>query len=391
VEKQNLFEARTSGYHTYRIPGIAVTKNKTVLVTTEARPGVGGDYDFNDVLMRRSTDGGRTFAPPVKIVDHSSYGDGPASNFVMFPDRNTGRVVAMFFHDYARVFTIHSDDDGATWSTPVEITAVFEQFLPEYPWRVCANGCGHGLQLRSGRMIAPVWLSDGGGSENGSHRGHRPSVLASVYSDDCGQTWQRGDIVCRHGDVVEGVTLHNPSETTAVELSDGRVLFNIRHETTNHRRLVAISPDGASRWQDFHFDEALLEPICMASLLRYDWPAGDQPGRILFSNPDNLEQTMTTWALDRKRLTIKLSRDDGRTWPVSKVLEPGPAGYSALARLADGTILCLYECDQVESMCDDRYLRLARFNLQWLDSHENPDCGAVRCIPDHPAEETANS
>ena len=79
---------------------------------------------------------------------------------------------------------------------------------------------------------------------------------------------------------------------------------------------------------------------------------------------------MATWALDRKRLAIKLSRDDGRTWPVSKVLEPGPAGYSALARLADGTILCLYECDIVNHMCDDRYLRLARFDLGWLEAAE---------------------
>ena len=370
MEKQTLFEARTNGYHTYRIPGIAVTKNNTVLVTTEARPGC-SDYDFNDVLMRRSTDGGRNFGAVVKIVDHATYGDGPASNFVMIPDRNTGRVVAMFFHDYARVFTIHSDDDGASWSTPVEITPVFEQFRPEYPWRVCANGCGHGLQLRHGRMIVPVWLSDGAGTEHGKqHRGHRPSVMASVYSDDGGGIWQRGDIVCRHGDVVEGITILNPSETTAVELSDGCVLFNIRHETKNHRRLVACSPDGFSRWSGYRFDQALLEPICMASLLRYDWPSGDQPGHILFSNPDNLEQTMAPWALDRKSLTIKLSCDDGQTWPVAKVLEPGPAGYSALARLADGTILCLYECDQVTGMGDDRYLRLARFNPQWLEASE---------------------
>ena len=133
---------------------------------------------------------------------------------------------------------------------------------------------------------------------------------------------------------------------------------------------LAISPDGAVHWKIVGFDQALLEPVCMASLLRYDWPAGNQPGHILFSNPDNLEQTMTTWALDRKRLTIKLSHDDGRTWPVAKVLEPGPAGYSALARLAGGTILCLYECDQVNHMCDDRYLRLARFDRQWLEAAE---------------------
>jgi Neuraminidase (sialidase) len=77
----------------------------------EARPGRGGDYDFNDVLMRRSTDGGKTFGP----------------------------IVAVFHDEYARAFTLHSDDDGATWSEPTEITEVFHAFKPDYPWVVCAK------------------------------------------------------------------------------------------------------------------------------------------------------------------------------------------------------------------------------------------------------------
>jgi sialidase-1 len=367
MDRQNLFEARTHGYHIYRIPGMAVTRNQVVLVTTEARPGKGGDYDYNDVLLRRSSDGGQTFGPVMTIVDHVTYGEGPVSNFVMIPDQNTGRVVAVFFHDYARAFTLFSDDDGATWSTPVEITAVFEQFRPEYAWRVCANGCGSGLQLRNGRMIMTVWLSDGSGSEMGpKHRGHRPSVVTSIFSDDGGATWQRGEIVARHGDEVAGVTVVNPSETAAVELSDGTVLFNLRHESLNHRRLLARSPDGAGQWQMLGFDPELLEPVCMASLLRYRWPSGDQPGCLLFANPDTTDKTMVSWAMDRKRLTIKLSEDDGQTWSLARILEPGPAGYSALARLADGTILCFFESGMVSGMCDTRYLCLARFDLDWF-------------------------
>ncbi len=366
LEKQNLFEARTNGYYTYRIPGMITTRNDVVIVTTEARPGVGGDYDFNDVLMRRSTDGGRTFEPFVKLVDHTTYGDGPASNFVMIPDHESDRVVAVFHHDYARAFSLYSDDDGATWSEPVEITATLDAFKRDYPWQVCANGCGCGLQLRNGRMIIPVWLSDGSGTEMGKHRGHRPSLVASIHSDDCGATWQRGEIVCRHGDEVAGETVINPSETIAVELADGGVMFNIRSESAIHRRLTAISPDGATGWNGQRWDKALLEPVCMASLLRYDWPANGQPGRILFSNPDNLEQTMTHWACDRKRLTVKMSLDDGQTWPVARLLEEGPSAYSALARLADGTILCLYECGAGTHMCDTGCLRLARFDLDWL-------------------------
>ena len=77
--KQDLFEARQNGYWTCRIPGITVTKNGVVLVTAEARPGQGGDYDFNDLLMRRSTDDGETFEPRVRLVDHTTCGDGPVS------------------------------------------------------------------------------------------------------------------------------------------------------------------------------------------------------------------------------------------------------------------------------------------------------------------------
>lgn len=364
VEKQNLFEARKNGYWTCRIPAIAVTRNDVVLVTAEARPGRGGDYDFNDVLLRRSLDGGRTFGPSLKLIDHRAYGDGPVSNMVIIPDRSSGRVHAVFCHDYARVFSMHSDDDGDTFSSPEEITPVFATFRHDYPWRVCATGPGHGLQCRNGRMIIPVWLSDGSGTEMGGHRGHRPSIVSLIYSDDRGLTWQRGEIVCRHGDVVDGVTVVNPSETVAVELSDGRVMVNIRSESQPHRRLVAVSRDGVSRWEVRGFDDALLEPVCMASILRLNWPQPGRPGRILFANPDTTEQTMVRWALDRKRLTVKMSEDDGATWTVLRVLEEGPSGYSDLACLRDGTVFCFYECDIVTRMCDDRYLRLARFGLE---------------------------
>jgi hypothetical protein len=164
----------------------------------------------------------------------------------MIPD-HAGRIVAVFHHDYARAFTLTSDDEGATWSTPVEITEVFEQFRSDYPWQVCANGCGRGLQLRNGRMIVPVWLSDGSGTEFGRDlRGHRPSIVSLIYSDDGGQTW-----------------------------------------------------------------------------------------------------------------------------PIAKMLEQGPSGYSARAVLPDGVILCLYECDILTRMGDDRYLRLARFDMEWFSADQN--------------------
>ena len=365
IEKRDLFEARQNGYRNFRIPCLVVTKKNVVLAATEARPGNGGDYEQIDILMRRSTDGGKTFAPAVKIVDHSDYGDGPINNFVMISDQESGRVMAVFCHNYARVFMMHSDDDGVSFCKPVEMTSVFDRFHDEYPWRVCATGPGHGLQLRTGRMIIPVWLSDGSGSDQGGHLAHRPSVISLIYSDDHGDTWQRGPIVCRHGNVINGVTVVNPSETITVELSDGSVMINIRSESALHRRLVAISPDGISTWRIRGFDTALQDPVCMASILRYSWPAGDQPGRLLFANPDPINQTETP-CFDRERLTVKMSLDDGDTWPISKVLEESYAGYSDLALLPDGTVLCFYECGCIDHKYDSRSLRLARFDIHFI-------------------------
>ena len=138
-----------------------------------------------------------------------------------------------------------------------------------------------------------------------------------------------------------------------VELADGRVLFNIRSECKENRRLVSISPDGIRGWSEPRFEPALLEPICMASLIRLTWPEHGQRSRILWANPDNLENMFTkpgsVWH-DRKRLTVKMSYDECGTWPVSKVLEEGPSGYSDLGVLPDGSMLCIYECGMLGGM-----------------------------------------
>lgn len=369
MEKQDLFVARNGGYRICRIPGLCVTPGGAVLATVEARRGGGGDYDDNDILLRRSIDGGRTWDAARLLVANATYGPGPVSNFVMIADPAACRVQALFCHDYARVFSLYSSDDGATWSAPREITPVFEAYRSVYPWQVAATGPGHGTQLRSGRLVVPVWLSDGSGAEMGKgHRGHRPSVVTSLFSDDHGATWHLGELVCRNGDMVGGGTVVNPSETVMVEREDGSVLFNIRTESDRHRRLLVASPDGARGWHGFRWDDALLEPICMGALVRLNWPASDRPGRILFANPDTIEKTMAAWACDRKRVTVKLSEDDGRTWCAARVLEAGPSGYSDLVALPDGTALCLYECGALEHMCDIRAVTLARFDLEWLQA-----------------------
>src|SRR5262249_27324732 len=153
--------------------------------------------------------------------------------------------------EYERCFYLRSEDDGQKFSPAVEITSAFEQFRAEYDWKVLATGPGHGVQLRSGRLVVPIWLSLG----TGGHA-HRPSAVSTIYSDDSGQSWQRGAIVASHDR-----PLVNPSESTIAELADGRVMLNIRSESPEHRRATAISPNGATDWSVAKFDEQLVEPI----------------------------------------------------------------------------------------------------------------------------------
>ena len=304
--------------------------------------------------MRRSRDGGATWDEPHLIVDG---GKKPAHNSVAIVDGKSGVVHFLYCVNYAQAYYMKSEDDGATFSKPVEITPVFERFSAQFLWNVIATGPAHGLQLRNGRLIVPVWLSNGG-------KRHRPSAVGVIYSDNHGVTWQAGELVPN--------MLINMSETSAVELEDGAVMFNIRSEDREHRRAISISKDGAKKWSRPVFDRQLLEPVCFASLLRLNWKSANQPGRILFSNPDNLNYSGKHGSSydnnkDRVNLTIKLSRDDGKTWPVSRVLEPGVSAYSDLAVGADGTVYCCYERDGVnDSMWDTRYITVARFNLAWL-------------------------
>ena len=369
-QKITLFEARTDGYWNYRVPGMLCTESGVVLTTAEARRGRGGDWDGNDVVLRRSLDGGLTWQPARTVIRCEGYGPGPISNLVMINDASDGSVHALFCHNYARVFAIRSTDDGVTFSEPAEITASLLPFREAYPWRVVATGPGHGIQLQGsehrGRLVVPVWMSEGSSTEFGAGKlGHRPSAVASIYSDDHGQTWQCGDFVAHTDDRVI-----NPSETIPVELSEGRVLFNIRSESPGNRRLIAISPDGAHDWSLPQFDEALREPVCMASILKLEHQVTGQ-NAILFANPDNLENELVPpgghLAHDRKRLTVKMSADDCCTWPVSRVLEAGPSGYSDLAETLDGTILCVYEHGMIERMTDTRSITVARFDLAWLN------------------------
>jgi len=273
-------------------------------------------------------------------------------NPVAIIEKNSDVIHFLYCFHYKRAFYMQSNDEGSTFSKPVEITHVFDAFKSEYPFRILATGPGHGIQLDNGRLIVPVWLSP--------KRLHRPSVISVIYSDDNGKNWYPGEIIKE--------PLVNPNETQAIQLANGNVLLNIRNETEISRRAIAISKNGINNWSKPVFDQALVEPTCFASIIRFTLSEREDKNRILFSNPDSLEGEPIAFNVrPRRNLSIKLSYDECKTWPVNKVLDSGTAGYSDLAIGKDFTIYCFYERGrQTKSDFDTASLCVARFNLEWL-------------------------
>jgi sialidase-1 len=284
-----------------------------------------------------------------------------------------GIVHLLYHHNYNRAYHITSSDDGKTWSAPVEITAAFEEFRPRYNWKVLAPGPGHAIQLRTGRLVVPVWLCEPNKNTPGGD--HRPSCIATIYSDDEGKTWHSGDIVVNNGDKAsDGTPVVNPSENVALELEDGRVMLNMRTESLVNRRLISYSPDGATGWTKPAFDHTLYEPVCMASLIRITDKKSGGRSRILFVNPDTRDNPNVinkTNFRTRENLTAKMSYDDGTSWTVSKPLWPGAAGYSDLAADDKGTVYCLYERKDGADNYKKYKVVLLRFNVAWLTGDQD--------------------
>jgi sialidase-1 len=284
-------------------------------------------------MMRRSTDGGQTWDNQRIITDDDT---NTVDNVTFIVDPKSDVVYLMYQINYAQAYLKQSDDDGASWSPPREITSVFEEFRTRdnYDWQVIAMGPGHGITLQNGRMVVPVWLST-------SHR-HRPSIAATIYSDDQGRTWQAGEVIVHTIDQTP-----NPSEHLLVELSDGSVMANIRSESKLHRRLVSVSPDGATGWSEPKFDENLYDPICMAGFARMQPAADKDSGFLLFANPDSSQASTQSQKpkklRERRNLTLRVSQDEGSSWPVAQVIEPGPSGYCDVAVGPDNTAYLLYE------------------------------------------------
>jgi sialidase-1 len=346
VVEVDVYVAGRDAYHTYRIPSVIRTPAGTLLAFAEARREGRSDAGDIDLVLKRSEDEGHSWSSMEVVGDN---GPNTFGNPCPVVDRTTGTIWLLTTQNLGNdseqaiidgtstrsrtVWVMKSEDDGRTWSEPLEITGRVKRA----DWTWYATGPGVGIQTQSGRLLIPANHAVAG---TGVHRSH------VFFSDDHGATWTLG------GESVEGT-----NESQVVELTDGRIMLNMRNHPSKPEnfRAVALSNDEGVSFAKPRYDRTLIEPPAQASLLRLSSASTGDRDRLLFANPASTS---------REQMTVRLSYDDGRTWPISGVLHDGPAAYSSLVVLPNRTIGVLYERGE-----EHPYERLtfARFGLAWLE------------------------
>ncbi len=353
----DLFKSGTDGYHTYRIPALTITKAGTLLAFAEGRKDGAGDVGDVDMLLRRSLDGGVTWKPVQLLWDD---GKNACSNPIVIVERTTGEIILIVTHNigaqkdqmtlmagrgdgHGTVWIMKSRDDGVTWSAPVEITSQVK--LPDMGFY--AVGPGVGVQLKSGRIVMPGFYRPFSPTTATKREIQFSSRSHVIYSDDRGASWKAG-----------GIAAPGTNECQAVELSDGRVMLNMRSFHRLSQRAVSLSDDGGLSWSPPRHDPSLLEPTCQASILA--WKNASGKNLLLFSNPASVK---------RENMTVRLSEDEGASWSYSNVLHSGQSAYSCLVALGDSKFACLYE-RSVAPGAKEPYdlLTFATFDLNWVKS-----------------------
>ena len=340
--------AKDATKYGYRIPSLLVTKQGSVLAFSERRLGL-HDHAQNDIVLKRSVDNGETWSEEIL-----AYEDGMNSiNDPLTVQLENGRILLMFarfpYGRHARdagwikmadlgyddpnanvlTFITHSDDDGLTWSKPVDISRQVK-----HPKLLNANTPGAMIQLtqgpHKGRIVTGLWgtlpiVKDGKQS--------REWQIVVAYSDDNGVTWERTELLKDESE--NGF----PNECQIAEAANGDLVLISRNQGGERFRKKAISHDGGESWGPINIDRTLPSVACMGSVIK---------------GPVKKDGTWDLWAsfpsdAGRKDGQIAVSRDNGRSWEIVEVI-PGPFAYSALQISPDQqNLLCLYESNGYRS------------------------------------------
>ncbi|MGA3033070.1 MAG: sialidase family protein [Terracidiphilus sp.] len=354
-EQTELFVGGQDNYNTYRIPSLICTKSGTVLAFSEGRIDIGKDGGPTDIVLKRSLGNGGPWTPafmaargegrnrqdtmmwlPLQVVLRSTNGDA-WMNPVPVIDQTDGTIYLLanlypqpYKDANQAIWFVKSTDEGATWSTPVEIT----QGTGKHE-----IGPGAGIQLRSGRLMIQVYDS-------------------VIFSDDHGKTWKSG-----------GIAPGDWNETQVVQLVDGSLLFS-RRKAPN--RVFLYSKDDGETWSQPVAQSELPDPDCQGSMIRFTREdQGYTKNRILFANPVSGALGVGVGESDprgRFNVTVRMSYDEGKTWPIEKRILTGPGAYSSMTVFPDGSIGILFETGIAFGTFDDycKKLVFARFTVDWL-------------------------
>jgi sialidase-1 len=354
--------------HTFRVPGLATTNNGTLLAIYDARrdrwPGTfNTDLQGNiDIGVSRSTDGGNTWDPMRVALDMGEWGGLPqkyngVSDACILVDENTGDIfiAGLWMHGVldtagrwiegltgdsnawehqwrrkgsqpglgvkqtSQFIVSKSRDDGQTWEEPVNLT----KMCKDEKWWLWAPAPGRGITLEDGTLVFPTQGRD----ENGR------AFSNITYSRDGGVTWKTST-----------PAFSGTNECAVVQLSDGSLMLNMRYrhpEPGKTGRAVSVTKDLGETWTEHPTSRnTLQEPVCMGSLYTHEYTVdGEKRSVMLFSNP-NISKN------PRRRTTIKVSFDEGMTWPEKywMLLDEGyNRGYSCLTSIDEKTIGIIYE------------------------------------------------
>ena len=402
-EESLVWDFKEGGYDTHHVYGFAVTKKGTVLAFAECREKAKDDAGPKDQLLKRSTDGGRTWGDDIYIERmNGKYWKANGHPGVKENWTNCAPVADMvtgdIFYFYAlndqdkaagqrvtRVFYRKSEDDGLTWSERVNITGILNVRKDGSPnkdangnWILNSLGhpCdylgramhmpgpGHGIQSSDGRLILQFWNRTGirkkvDGKVKVVDREARLYGITLIYSDDHGKTWKFG------GFVDEGKAGMN--ESRLVELENGTFYINARWAMGGLAyRVVSTSLDSTlDKWttpkQETHMPRSITVD---AGMIRLTSSSKYEKSRIIYAKSnDFIERPGAHPHTYRNSMTVFMSYDEAITWPLRKLIDPGWANYCDLAVLADKTILLLWgrgiDFENQKVVC-------SRFNVEWL-------------------------